>query len=49
MLISCIIFSMIAILAGKISDIIKRNKKIGSYLKWIQVFIFILIAIFILI
>ena len=49
MLVSLIIFSTIAFLAGSISDQIKRNKNIGIYLKWIQVFVFILIAVFILV
>lgn len=48
MFVSLIIFSAIAILAGSISGKIKRNKKIGYYLKWTQIVVFILIAIFIL-
>ena len=48
MFVSFIIFSMIAILAGSISETIKNNKKIGLYLKWTQIVVFILIAIFIL-
>ena len=48
MFVSFIIFSTIAILAGAISETIKANKKIGYYLKWIQIAVFILIAIFIL-
>jgi threonine/homoserine/homoserine lactone efflux protein len=48
MFVSLIIFSAIAILAGSISEKIKRNKKIGYYLKWTQIVVFILIAIFIL-
>ena len=47
MLVSLVIFSMIAILAGTISKNIKGNKKIGYYLKWTQIAVFILIAIFI--
>ncbi|WP_405604792.1 LysE family translocator [Polaribacter sp. Asnod1-A03] len=49
MLISLLIFSLIAILAGTISEKIKENNKIGFYLKWIQVVVFILIAVFIMI
>jgi len=49
MLVSLIIFSTIAFLAGSISDQIKKNKNIGIYLKWIQVLVFVLIAIFILV
>ncbi|AUC84477.1 lysine transporter LysE [Polaribacter sp. ALD11] len=46
MFISFIVFSMIAILAGSISETIKENNKIGYYLKWTQIIVFILIAIF---
>ena len=49
MLVSLIIFSTIAFLAGSISDQIKKNKNIGIYLKWIQVLVFVVIAIFILV
>ncbi|MCG1037612.1 LysE family translocator [Polaribacter sargassicola] len=49
MLISLVVFSLIAVLAGSISEKIKKNNKIGFYLKWMQVVVFILIAIFILI
>ncbi|MGJ8761781.1 MAG: LysE family translocator [Polaribacter sp.] len=48
MLVSFIIFSIIAVLAGAISERIQQNKKIGLYLKWTQIVVFILIAIFIL-
>ncbi|PQJ78211.1 LysE family translocator [Polaribacter porphyrae] len=49
MLVSLLIFSMIAILAGYISEKIKTNNKIGLYLKWLQIFVFITISVFILI
>jgi len=49
MLVSLIIFSTIAFLAGSISDQIQKNKNIGIYLKWIQVLVFVVIAIFILV
>lgn len=49
MLTSLIIFSSIAILAGSISEIIKKNNSIGLYLKWMQIVVFILISVFILI
>lgn len=45
---SLIIFSTIAILAGTISDYIKKNKSIGYFLKWLQILVFTTIAIFIL-
>lgn len=48
-LVSFVIFSTIAILAGAISDAIKKNEKIGIYLKWLQIIVFISIAGLILI
>jgi threonine/homoserine/homoserine lactone efflux protein len=48
MFVSFIIFSVIAILAGSISKKIKNNIKIGLYLKWTQIIVFIIIAVFIL-
>lgn len=48
-LISFIMFSSIAILAGSISVKIKENKEIGIYLKWAQIVIFIGIALLILV
>ena len=49
MLVSFIIFSAIAILAGVISEYIKQNSRIGLYLKWLQIIVFIGIAFLILI
>ena len=49
MLVSFIIFSGIAILAGIISDTIKKNKSVGIYMKWLQIVVFVGIAIFIMI
>ena len=49
MAVSLIIFSAIAILAGTISEQIKENKKIGIYLKWMQIVVFVGIAVLILI
>ncbi|MCI2228009.1 LysE family translocator [Polaribacter sp. MSW13] len=48
-LVSSIIFSSIAILAGSISVYIKQNKKAGVYLKWMQIVVFIAISALILI
>ena len=48
MLVSFIIFGSIAILSGMISKYIKQHKNIGLILKWLQIFVFIGIAIFIL-
>nr|WP_255572984.1 LysE family translocator [Hanstruepera marina] len=49
MAVSLIIFSFIALLAGKISDYIKSHKNLGFVLKWLQIVVFISIAILILI
>ena len=49
MLVSLIIFSTIAFLAGAISDKIKENNKIGFYLKWMQIVVFVLISGFVLV
>lgn len=49
MAVSLLIFSLIAILAGVISTKIKESNKIGLYLKWMQIVVFISIAIFIMI
>jgi threonine/homoserine/homoserine lactone efflux protein len=46
---SSIIFSSIAILGGRISDYLKQHEKTGVYLKWMQIVVFIAIAILILI
>ncbi|GGG59632.1 LysE family translocator [Bizionia arctica] len=48
MAVSFIIFSSIAILAGSISSYIKQHKHIGNYLKWLQIIVFVGIAVFIL-
>lgn len=48
-LVSFIVFSTIAILAGSISELIKKNENIGVVLKWLQIIVFTGIAIFILI
>jgi len=45
--VSAIIFSSIAILAGSISEYIKQHKRIGFYLKWLQIIVFVGIAILI--
>lgn len=48
MLTSLLIFSSIAILAGSIAAILHKNRNIGYFLKWLQILVFIGIAIFIL-
>ncbi|PIB30094.1 lysine transporter LysE [Gaetbulibacter sp. 5U11] len=44
---SFMVFALIAILAGLISDYLKQSKNIGLVLKWLQIVVFIGIAIFI--
>lgn len=46
--VSLVIFSLIAILSGTISNYLTQNSKSGSLLKWLQIIVFIGIAIFIL-
>ncbi len=48
MFVSAIIFSTIAILAGSISDYVLKHQRVGTYLKWLQIIVFVGIAIFIL-
>lgn len=42
--ISFIVFSTIAVLAGSISNYLKQHQKTGVYLKWAQIIVFIAIA-----
>jgi threonine/homoserine/homoserine lactone efflux protein len=49
MLVSAIIFSLIAILSGYISERLKKNTHIGAYLKWLQIIVFIAIAVYLFI
>lgn len=49
MLAAFIVFSSIAFLSGKISNILTKNENAGLFLKWMQIVVFIGIAIFILI
>jgi len=48
MAVSLVVFSLFAILAGFISNFLKQNSNMGSMLKWLQIIVFIGIAIFIL-
>lgn len=48
MLQALIIFSLAAVLASKISGYIKSHPKSGLFLKWLQITVFILIAVLIL-
>ncbi|GMN09482.1 LysE family translocator [Croceitalea sp. MTPC9] len=46
--VSFLIFGTIAILAGTISDYILRTPKAGLFLKWLQIIVFIGIAVYLL-
>jgi len=48
MLVSFIIFSMISLLAGQIKTYIQEYENFGLILKWLQIIVFIGIAVFIL-
>jgi threonine/homoserine/homoserine lactone efflux protein len=49
MLVSFIIFSSIALLAGNIKNYTLKHKNAGLVLKWLQIFVFVGIAVFIVI
>jgi threonine/homoserine/homoserine lactone efflux protein len=49
MLVSFITFSSIALAAGKISSLLLEWKNMGVVLKWLQILVFVGIAVFILI
>ncbi|NND16317.1 MAG: LysE family translocator [Eudoraea sp.] len=49
MVVSFAIFSGIAIMAGSISNYLRSHKHAGKWLKWIQIVVFIGIAVFLLI
>jgi len=49
MLVSFVVFGLIALLAGKISTYLKSHKAVGPILKWLQIIVFIGIAVYILI
>ncbi len=48
MAVSAIIFSLIAILSGIISDYITKNGNVGILLKWLQIIVFVGIAIYLM-
>lgn len=48
MAVSAIIFGGIAILSGSISDYILKNAKVGVFLKWLQIVVFVGIALYLL-
>lgn len=47
-LVSFIVFGMIAVLAGSISKYLKEHSKVGVYLKWGQIIVFVFITVMIL-
>ena len=49
MLQAFIIFCLVALLSGKISKFLKSKERSGLYFKWVQILVFILIAILILV
>lgn len=49
MLVSLVIFSMIAILSGSIAEYLKGHKNTWKVLKWLQITVFVGIAVFLLI
>jgi threonine/homoserine/homoserine lactone efflux protein len=46
--VSTIIFSAVAILSGMLFELISKNSNIGIILKWLQVFVFVGIAVYLL-
>lgn len=48
MLVSFLIFSLIALLAGSISNYINRSPSVGVFLKWLQIVVFLGLGIYIL-
>ncbi|HUH28421.1 LysE family translocator [Gelidibacter sp.] len=48
MVVSFIIFSVIALLAGRISKFIIERKGVGTFLKWLQIVVFVGIALYII-
>lgn len=46
MLVSFVIFSIIALLSGAISNYVKQHQGVGMILKWMQIVVFVGIAIF---
>tara|TARA_A100000171_G_scaffold46092_1_gene50507 strand:+ start:9528 stop:10142 length:615 start_codon:yes stop_codon:yes gene_type:complete len=47
MMVSFVVFSCIALLAGSISSYLRSNNQVGLVLKWLQIVVFVGIAIFI--
>ena len=47
-IVSFIVFGAFAVFGGTISESIKKNKNIGIYMKWLQIVVFIGIAVYIM-
>lgn len=48
MIISFLVFSAIALLAGRISNFILKRKGVGTFLKWLQIVVFVGIGLYII-
>ncbi|MEM6686221.1 MAG: LysE family translocator [Bacteroidota bacterium] len=48
-LVSFLVFGAVAVFGGIISESIQKNKNIGVYMKWLQIVVFVGIAIFIMV
>ncbi|WKB81556.1 LysE family translocator [Cellulophaga lytica] len=48
MVVSFLVFSIIAILAGSISGYVTKNEKVGEIFKWLQIVVFVGLGIYIL-
>lgn len=48
MIVSFLVFSLIALLAGSISTILKKTTRVGVFLKWLQILVFVGIAVYFL-
>ncbi|PKV50000.1 threonine/homoserine/homoserine lactone efflux protein [Aquimarina sp. MAR_2010_214] len=46
--VSFVVFGLVAVLAGSIAEYLKKSSKIGVVLKWLQIIVFIGIGVFIL-
>lgn len=46
--VSSLVFGSIALLAGKISDYLSKSKSLGHWLKWMQIVVFVSIAVYLL-
>jgi threonine/homoserine/homoserine lactone efflux protein len=49
MVVSFIVFATIALLAGRVSAFLNKKKHTGVFLKWLQILVFLAIAVFILV